>query len=66
MIDPDAASICLLSFEGPDRYALACGLGVRITHLAGTLAACGFGTRLNACFWIRSGSSSRGPRDSVP
>lgn len=65
MIDPDAANICLLSFEGPDGYALAGGLGVRITHLAGTLAAFGFDTRLNACLWTRSWSS-RVPRDSVP
>ena len=37
---------CLLSFEGPDRYAQAGGLGVRITHLAETLAAQGFETHL--------------------
>ncbi len=37
---------CLLSFEGPDRYAQAGGLGVRVTHLAETLARRGFATHL--------------------
>ena len=46
MISPDAATFCLLSFEGPDRYAQAGGLGVRITHLAETLARRGFDTHL--------------------
>ena len=32
-------TVCLLSFEGPDRYAQAGGLGVRVTHLAEALAA---------------------------
>lgn len=36
----------LLSFEGPDLYSLAGGLGVRITHLARTLAAKRFHTHL--------------------
>ncbi|MCA9874034.1 MAG: glycosyltransferase [Anaerolineales bacterium] len=39
-------SFCLLSFEGPDSYAQAGGLGVRITHLAETLARRGFQTHL--------------------
>ncbi len=43
---PHAITFCLLSFEGPDRYALAGGLGVRITHLAETLAGRGFDTHL--------------------
>ncbi|GAB4278532.1 MAG: hypothetical protein Kow0080_30250 [Candidatus Promineifilaceae bacterium] len=43
---PHALTFCLLSFEGPDRYSLAGGLGVRISHLAETLAECGFETHL--------------------
>lgn len=42
----NTATFCLLSFEGPDRYAQAGGLGVRITHLAETLAQQGFETHL--------------------
>ena len=45
-LSPDTAAFCLLSFEGPDRYAQAGGLGVRITHLAETLAQHGFETHL--------------------
>lgn len=45
-LSPHALTFCLLSFEGPDRYALAGGLGVRITHLAETLAERGFETHL--------------------
>jgi len=36
----------LLSFEGPDHYSLAGGLGVRITNLAQALADTGFETHL--------------------
>lgn len=36
----------LLSFEGPDPYSLAGGLGVRMTHLAETLARRGFDSHL--------------------
>ncbi|HVN53321.1 MAG TPA: glycosyltransferase family 4 protein [Anaerolineaceae bacterium] len=43
---PDQAEFVLLSFEGPDGYSQAGGLGVRITHLAETLAAKGFRTHL--------------------
>lgn len=43
---PDNAVFCLLSFEGPDRYSQAGGLGVRVTHLAETLAERGFTTHL--------------------
>jgi alpha-amylase len=45
-LTPDLAAFCLLSFEGPDSYAQAGGLGVRITHLAETLAERGFETHL--------------------
>jgi glycosyltransferase involved in cell wall biosynthesis len=46
MLQPDDAVFCLLSFEGPDPYAIAGGLGVRVTHLAETLARRGFETHL--------------------
>jgi alpha-amylase len=37
---------CIVSFEGPDPYARAGGLGVRVTHLADTLAQRGHETHL--------------------
>ncbi len=46
IIRPSDVVFCLLSFEGPDRYALAGGLGVRISHLAATLARLKFATHL--------------------
>lgn len=45
-ITPENAEFILLSFEGPDLYSLAGGLGVRVTHLSCTLAEAGFGTQL--------------------
>lgn len=45
-ITPDNTVFVLLCFEGPDRYSLAGGLGVRITHLSATLAGLGFPTHL--------------------
>ena len=42
----NGAVFVLLSFEGPDRYSLAGGLGVRVTELSQTLAALGFPTHL--------------------
>jgi nucleotide-binding universal stress UspA family protein len=43
-------TFCFLSFEGPDRYARAGGLGVRVTNLSRTLAAAGapFGALIDA------------------
>ncbi|MCP4426934.1 MAG: glycosyltransferase [Chloroflexi bacterium] len=43
---PGAATFCILSFEGADRYSQAGGLGVRVAHLAETLARRGFETHL--------------------
>ena len=43
---PGSITFCLLSFEGPDTYARAGGLGVRVTHLAETLARRDFETHL--------------------
>ena len=45
-IRPDNAEFILLSFEGPDGYSLAGGLGVRVSHLSETLAGAGFRTHL--------------------
>lgn len=41
-LTPSRATFCLLSFEGPDPYSQAGGLGVRVTHLAEALAGRGF------------------------
>ncbi|MEJ2737787.1 MAG: glycosyltransferase family 4 protein [Anaerolineae bacterium] len=43
---PDNITFCLLSFEGPDLYSQAGGLGIRVSHLAETLARLGFETHL--------------------
>ena len=43
-ITTDNTVFLVLSFEGPDRYSLAGGLGVRITNLSQTLAHLGFPT----------------------
>jgi len=42
----DNTVFVLLSFEGPDSYSMAGGLGVRITNLAQTLARGGFTSHL--------------------
>lgn len=44
--DPSHTEFLLVSFEGPDAYAQAGGLGVRMTGLSQALAARGFGTHL--------------------
>ena len=46
---PQRAEVVLLSFEGPDPYSRAGGLGVRVTHLARTLAE-RFGFRTHLIF----------------
>ncbi len=45
-ITADNTIFVLLSFEGPDRYSLAGGLGVRVTNLSQTLASLAFPTHL--------------------
>jgi glycosyltransferase involved in cell wall biosynthesis len=45
-LQPDQVEFVLLSFEGPDPYSKAGGLGVRITNLALFLASHGFHTHL--------------------
>ncbi|HLE74338.1 MAG TPA: glycosyltransferase family 4 protein, partial [Anaerolineales bacterium] len=46
ILSPESATFCILSFEGPDRYSLAGGLGVRVSNLAQTLSHRGFETHL--------------------
>ncbi len=45
-LKPGEAVISVLSFEGPDPYAQAGGLAVRVRHLTETLALRGFRTHL--------------------
>jgi len=45
-LTPDTLDFVLLSFEGPDQYAMAGGLGVRMKELALELAKQGFPTHL--------------------
>jgi glycosyltransferase involved in cell wall biosynthesis len=44
-LTPQTAEFVMLSFEGPDRYSLIGGLGVRATELSTTLAEMGFRVR---------------------
>jgi glycosyltransferase involved in cell wall biosynthesis len=46
MIRPGQTLFVLLSFEGPDVYSQAGGLGVRVTGLSRTLAQMGYDTHL--------------------
>lgn len=48
-LDPHEAVFVLLSFEGPDVYSQAGGLGVRVKGLSRTLARMGFPTYLYYC-----------------
>ncbi|MBI2908816.1 MAG: GAF domain-containing protein [Chloroflexi bacterium] len=43
---PHNTVFVILSFEGPDPYSMAGGLGVRVTHLSETLASMGFPVHL--------------------
>jgi glycosyltransferase involved in cell wall biosynthesis len=45
-LSPDSLEFVLLSFEGPDQYAMAGGLGVRMKELAMELARQGYPTHL--------------------
>ncbi|HXD50072.1 MAG TPA: glycosyltransferase [Gemmatimonadaceae bacterium] len=45
-LDPENSVIAVVSFEGPDRYSQAGGLGVRVTGLVHSLAGLGFETHL--------------------
>jgi glycosyltransferase involved in cell wall biosynthesis len=46
---PDTTVFVLLSFEGPDLYSQAGGLGVRMKGLSRSLAAMGYDTHLYFC-----------------
>ena len=48
-LDPARTVLVLLSFEGPDVYSQAGGLGVRVKGLSRTLARSGFDTHLYFC-----------------
>ena len=48
-LDPEGTVFVLLSFEGPDVYSRAGGLGVRVTGLSRTLARGGYLTYLYFC-----------------
>ena len=43
-INPETTQFVILCFEGPDRYSMAGGLGVRIVNIASTLAGMGYRT----------------------
>ncbi len=45
-LQPDQVEFVLLSFEGPDSYSQAGGLGVRVANLSHILASQGFHTHL--------------------
>lgn len=45
-LTPENTVFLILSFEGPDRYSMAGGLGMRVTQLANALAKIGYPTRL--------------------
>jgi glycosyltransferase involved in cell wall biosynthesis len=45
-LQPDQVEFALISFEGPDLYSKAGGLGVRVANLAEFLASQGFHTHL--------------------
>ena len=49
IFDPQKTVFALLSFEGPDQYSQAGGLGVRIKGLSRTLAQLGYQTHLFFC-----------------
>jgi len=45
-LSPDNTIFIILSFEGPDRYSLAGGLGIRVTHITRMLSQMGYPTHL--------------------
>src|SRR5207248_11793841 len=46
MLEPDQTTFIILSFEGPDVYSQAGGLGVRVKELSRALAERGYETHL--------------------
>ncbi len=59
-ITPDNTIFVLVSFEGPDRYSMAGGLGVRVTELSEAMAVAGFETHL---FFV--GSPEEAARETI-
>jgi glycosyltransferase involved in cell wall biosynthesis len=49
ILGPQATVFVILSFEGPDEYSQAGGLGVRVKGLSRTLAQLGYDTHLFFC-----------------
>src|SRR6185503_7273621 len=45
-LTPQNSAFILLSFEGPDAYSRAGGLGIRVSSLADSLATSGYETHL--------------------
>src|SRR6056297_2842808 len=45
-LSPEDTMFIILSFEGPDSYSLAGGLGVRVSNLSEALAGLGYETHL--------------------
>ena len=46
MFTPETLDVVMVSFEGPDQYSQAGGLGVRARELCRSFAALGFRTTL--------------------
>ena len=61
-LQPKDTTFVLLSFEGPDLYSLAGGLGVRVSELARTLATLGYETHL---FFVGDPSKPDRERDAT-
>ncbi len=63
-LTPENTEFVILSFEGPDRYSMAGGLGVRVNYLSHTLANMGF--RIHVFFvgdpWLHGEEFRRGTR----
>ncbi len=63
-LTPENTEFVILSFEGPDRYSMAGGLGVRVNHLSSTLSNMGFRTHLFFIGdpWLNGEESCKGGR----
>jgi len=60
MFTPENLEVVMVSFEGPDQYSLAGGLGVRARELTRAFAAAGFITTL-----VFVGDPDRAPEETV-
>ena len=59
MFTPENLEVVMVSFEGPDQYSLAGGLGVRARELTRAFAAAGFATTL-----VFVGDPGRAPEET--